>query len=80
MYGDGTHQCHFCGEWVKDGLDPNGDRHWLSDCRPDLVKHEPGETCTWSHEDSAQNCYAYQDFWTGAWGPNHIHFHEDGPM
>lgn len=45
------HTCHFCGE----ELDHNGNawekgekvRHWLSDCRPDLVEHEPGPTCTW---------------------------------
>lgn len=43
------HTCHFCGENVKDGLTPKGERHWLSDCRPDLVEHEIGRTCTWAH-------------------------------
>jgi hypothetical protein len=46
---DTEHHCHFCGEHVEDGKDPKGNRHWLSDCRPDLVKHEPGELCTWSY-------------------------------
>jgi len=43
------HNCHFCGELVKDGheVDPTR-RHWLSDCRPDLVRHEIGPTCTWA--------------------------------
>lgn len=50
------HICHFCGTYVIDGLehdvdcldaDGNRKRHWLSDCRPDLVEHAIGETCTW---------------------------------
>jgi hypothetical protein len=62
-------------------LDPKGERHWLSDCRPDLVKHEPGETCTWFYdEDKTKNCYAYQIPGTREWGTEHIHFYEDGPM
>lgn len=24
---DEYHQCHFCGEWVKDGKDPRGNRN-----------------------------------------------------
>lgn len=82
------HTCHFCGEYVKKGLNPKGERHWLSDCRPDLVEHEPGETCTWwgmeSHRLFDQpdkfNCYAYQDFGTREWTNEHTHFHKDGPM
>jgi hypothetical protein len=45
---DDWHTCHFCGDDVKDGKDSKGNRHWLSDCRPDLVEHEIGRTCTWS--------------------------------
>jgi len=45
-------QCHFCGTWVKDGYSVEADksRHWLSDCRPDLVEHEIGPTCTWAFQ------------------------------
>jgi hypothetical protein len=77
------HTCHFCGEDVKDGLDPKGERHWISDCRPDLVKHEIGETCTWYNlnpKEDGRNCYAYQEHWSLVWGDEHIHFYEDGPM
>lgn len=75
------HTCHFCGEDVKDGLDPKGKRHWLSDCRPDLVKHEIGDTCTWPERPAeTHNCYAYQEHWSLVWGDEHIHFYEDGPM
>lgn len=71
------HTCHFCGEYVRDGYSQGGDRHWLSDCRPDLIEHEIGETCTWAFrrkpefkrmkdetEDFPENhtCYAYEDF------------------
>lgn len=82
------HQCHFCGEDVKDGKDSKGNRHWLSDCRPDLVKHEIGETCTWAYRrlerfngrfKEEDSCYAYQNSdreWTG----KHEHFYDDGPM
>jgi len=79
-----THQCHFCGEWVRDGLDLEGNRHWLSDCRPDLVEHEPGEICTWFYRGyeipTERKCYAYQDGYNGSWGDKHIHFYPDGPM
>lgn len=56
MDEDTTHQCHFCGTWIDEGLDHdynafddegNRKRHWLSDCRPDLVEHEIGPLCTW---------------------------------
>jgi hypothetical protein len=86
-----AHHCHFCGTYVTDGWEyrsgePNV-RHWLSDCRPDLVEHEPGELCTW-HDlgpDShgvvkTQDCYAYQDRDTRQWGDEHKHFDKDGPM
>jgi len=45
-----AHQCHFCGTWVKDGysVEEDKNRHWLSDCRPDLVEHEIGRLCTWA--------------------------------
>lgn len=71
---DDYHQCHFCGEYVNNGHTAAGYRHWLSDCRPDLVEHEIGEICTWSFrrlpefkrmgnetEDFPENrtCYAY---------------------
>jgi hypothetical protein len=44
------HQCHFCGTYVnKEGYSNNdNERHFLSDCRPDLVEHEIGEICTWA--------------------------------
>src|ERR1044072_8246284 len=76
------HTCHFCGTSVDaNGLEYNGERHWLSDCRPDLVEHEIGEKCTWAFrrkpefkrmkdetEDFPENhtCYAYQDTSQGA--------------
>lgn len=85
---DEWHACHFCGTSVKDGREPSGDRHWLSDCRPDLVEHEPGELCTWASKANTPtepNCYAYQNSsgmspndWT--WGSEHINFYTDGPM
>lgn len=76
------HRCHFCGENLDhESYDPQGNRHWLSDCRPDLVKHEPGELCTWPHRSAEDiNCYALQDRNTHEWGPDHIHFYPDGPM
>lgn len=74
------HTCHFCGENVKDGLDPEGKRHWLSDCRPDLVEHEIGETCTWHGLNSeGADCYAYQNR-DRKWTSEHKYFYEDGPM
>lgn len=43
------HRCHFCGEYVDQiGFQHDGQRHYLSDCRSDLVEHEMGETCTWA--------------------------------
>jgi hypothetical protein len=74
------HHCHFCGELVSDGVDTKGNRHYLSDCRPDLVEHEIGPLCTWSYSDKHPNCYAYQDMGTRAWGTEHIHFYNDGAM
>lgn len=48
-------QCHFCGEYLcKDSYDPKGNRHYLSDCRPDLIAHDRGEACTWPHKNE---CY-----------------------
>ena len=42
------HTCHFCGTWTDEkGYESNGNRHYLSDCRPDLVQHEVGPYCTW---------------------------------
>lgn len=43
------HTCHFCGEDLDhESFAPGGKRHWLSDCRPDLVAHEAGPDCTWT--------------------------------
>lgn len=76
------HNCHFCGTGVKNGFDSKGNKHWLSDCRPDLVRHEIGPTCTW-HESGptrgGKDCYAYQNR-RGIWTDEHIHFYKDGPM
>lgn len=91
------HQCHFCGEYVnKQGYEDDAQtkRHFLSDCRPDLVKHEIGETCTWYYRRKPltnnkgeiipalpveETCYAYQDK-DLKWTTEHIHFYPDGPM
>lgn len=70
-----SHNCHFCGEYVLNGYEGNGNRHWLSDCRPDLVQHEEDPTiCTWGYlllpenadlsaqpDRSPKTCYAYQN-------------------
>ena len=87
---DTTHQCHFCGTWVDEGYehdvdafdaDGNRKRHWLSDCRPDLVEHQPGELCTWHYANGkVSGCYAYQDHKTNNWTKEHTHFYKDGPM
>lgn len=84
MSDDDWGQCHFCGSYVKDGVDNEGQRHWLSDCRPDLVEHEIGPTCTWwglrnygPHENQP-DCYAYQDPHTNEWTDKHAHFYNDG--
>lgn len=86
------HHCHFCGEPVSDGIAANGKRHWLSDCRPDLVEHEIGPLCTWPNaEKKEQSCYAYSesDFEPNEpdkhrhgmrWTNEHTHFYKDGPM
>lgn len=91
---DEYHPCHFCGDSVnREGYDPKGDRHFLSDCRPDLVEHVIGETCTWAfrrspeyqksdHEEPYPEnriCYAYQDN-NRNWTDEHKHFYRDGPM
>lgn len=79
-------QCHFCGTWVLDGIEADGPRprrrHWLSDCRPDLVEHEIGPTCTWYSVpgyEPPNNCYAYRDD-NLHWQPTHKYFFADGPM
>jgi hypothetical protein len=76
--------CHFCGTCVIDGYETGRDRHkrhWLSDCRPDLVEHEPGKLCTWhAQEDRGYDCYAYQNSDTREWTNEHKHFYPDGPM
>lgn len=94
---DDTHQCHFCGTWVSGGFEHDVDcfnedgtrkRHWLSDCRPDLVQHDIGPLCTWPLTGDAEldkkldrpGCYAYQIFSTQEWTNEHTHFHKDGPM
>lgn len=89
------HTCHFCGTEInKEGYEYNGSRHFLSDCRPDLVEHEIGDDCTWAFrrkdiEDRYNNiikalpieetCYAYQNR-DQKWTKEHIHFYTDGPM
>lgn len=78
------HHCHFCGEYVINGYTYKGERHYLSDCRPDLVKHEIGKDCTWSYQigeiPDSEICYAYLNHGTNKWGDKHIHFYKDGPM
>lgn len=91
---DDWHTCHFCGTQVnKEGYEHKGKRHFLSDCRPDLVEHEIGDTCTWafrrkplkmadgSIEEAFPEkycCYAYEK--DGHWTDEHMHFYNDGPM
>lgn len=83
MANDEWHQCHFCGTDVKDGYEDTAHtrRHWLSDCRPDLVPHEPGDLCTWpvSVYREWAGCYAYQDA-DGHVTLNHTHFYPDGAL
>lgn len=44
----GTHRCYFCGaDLDHEGWDTDGNNHTVAFCRPDLVEHEPGPTCTW---------------------------------
>ena len=84
------HRCHFCGDYVANGRDYvangigiDGKRHWLSDCRPDLVEHEIGPLCTWHGQrghPEAKDCYAYRNDSTNQWTDDHIHFMNDGPM
>lgn len=76
----GWHSCHFCGEEVKDGKTMKGESHLLQDCRPDLVEHEIGTTCTWYYGlvngdvPPNETCYAYQAL-DGTWTDDHIHFY-----
>ena len=86
------HICHFCGEntdhhgYTLNWKELRRERHWLSDCRPDLVEHEPGPLCTWPYRldpnnpqyDPPNSCYAYQDRATNEWGTEHRHFYSDG--
>lgn len=81
-----NHTCYFCGtELDHESFEADGRRHWLSDCRPDLVEHEIGPLCTWP-DDPRRNayrspgCYAYQDDKTRVWTNEHTHFYTDGPM
>lgn len=92
---DEVHTCHFCGTYVnKEGYETSGEkeRHWLSDCRPDLVEHEIGPICTWDFrrkpltlsdgtvEDAFPEkycCYGYNK--DGKWTDEHKYFYPDGP-
>lgn len=83
------HHCHFCGTYVANGYESDGKRHYLSDCRPDLVEHEIGPTCTWhglTDKDGdpirEYDCYAYQDTDSPGlpWTNEHKFFYPDGPM
>lgn len=92
---DDWHTCHFCGANVnKKGYEHDGNRHFLSDCRPDLVEHEIGDTCTWAYRrvdiksakgeiipalSVEKTCYAYQNDKL-EWTKEHTHFYPDGPM
>jgi hypothetical protein len=83
------HTCHFCGTQVNTkGYEVKGDRHFLSDCRPDLVEHEKGELCTWAFQRNnsespdfpeSSTCYAYENS-DLQWTDEHKHFSPDGPM
>jgi len=71
---DEGNTCHFCGTFVVNGYEiglNRRNRHWLSDCRPDLVEHEPGELCTWHgitpNLPYGADCYAYQNDDTREW-------------
>lgn len=84
---DKGNTCHFCGTFVVNGYEigPNRrNRHWLSDCRPDLVEHEPGELCTWHNAniEHRPDCYAYQNHHSKdrEWTTEHKYFYKDGPM
>lgn len=92
MTDEDYHQCCFCGEYVRNGYEFNGERHYLSDCRPDLVEHEIGKDCTWRYKAPGVaesqgltplplevTCYAFQDD-NQKWTKEHIHFYPDGPM
>lgn len=70
-------------------------RHFLGDCRPDLVFHEEGPLCTWplislpndpameaklNAENHRPHCYAYMEMDTRVWTTSHSHFYINGPM
>lgn len=87
------HRCYFCGaDLTHDSYETHYDhkaqqnrrsRHWLSDCRPDLVEHEIGDKCTWPWRTDGPTCYAYSSGYPHAeenWGTEHKHFTKDGPM
>lgn len=82
-------QCYFCGtDTNAEGFEYDGKRHWLEDCRPDLVEHEEGPLCTWPpytepdllkyNHAVNMTCYAYQNSFTLEWGTEHIHFYPKG--
>jgi hypothetical protein len=87
MSDDEWTTCHFCGtETNALGFEYNGKRHWLEDCRPDLVEHDEGPLCTWppyteekylylNDEHPRPGCYAFQDRASLEWGTEHIHFY-----
>lgn len=82
------HDCPACGTGLHhNSTDYSGKRHWLSDCRPDLVEHEVGPLCTWwgladrtLGDKLVPDCFAYQDPQTREWTDRHVHFSPDGPM
>jgi hypothetical protein len=77
LYNEEKH-CHFCGEYLDENSnDPKGNRHYLSDCRPDLVEHKIGVLCTWAFRNPP-DCYGYYDDKTKT--NEHTHFYPDGPM
>lgn len=52
-----SHTCYFCGAYLDhESYDTDGNLHDVAFCRPDLVEHEPGPTCTWAFLDPP-NCY-----------------------
>lgn len=78
------HSCHFCGAFVKDGYETDGTRHYLSDCRPDLVEHEPGKLCTWPaipELGKERDCYAHRVMTKDGFKvtDKHENFYKDGP-
>jgi hypothetical protein len=92
LQGEDAHTCHFCGTYVLNGYEcgSNKDkRHWLSDCRPDLVEHEEGPLCTWQNViplAPRYDCYAFEyggdkeTNYKRVWTNEHKYFYSDGPM